>query len=120
MPDDSLELLQGTLDVLVLKTLAGGPMHGFGVARWIRETTKGTLAIEDGALYPALHRMEHRGWILADWGITENNRRAKFYRLSAKGRKQLQAQTATWQRYASAVTQVIRASGAARQAADTP
>ncbi|MDQ6831699.1 MAG: PadR family transcriptional regulator [Gemmatimonadota bacterium] len=118
MPD--LDLLQGTLDFLILRTLAWGPMHGFGVARWIRGVTDGTLQIDDGALYPALHRMEHRGWILADWGITENNRRAKFYRLSAKGRKQLQAQTATWQRYASAVTQVIRASGAARQAADTP
>ena len=104
-----LDLLQGTLDFLILRTLAWGPMHGFGVARWIRGVTGGTLQIDDGALYPALHRMEHKQWIAADWGITENNRRAKFYRLTAAGRQQLITQTDSWQRYADAVTAVIRA-----------
>ena len=79
MADSELDLLRGTLDVLILKTLTWQPMHGFGIARWIRDLTQGTLQIDDGALYPALHRLEHRGWVSSDWGISDNNRRAKFY-----------------------------------------
>src|SRR5579864_2150845 len=109
MPESDLDLLKGTLDVMILKTLSWGPMHGFGVARWIRETTKETLFVEDSALYPALHRMEHRGWIDAEWGITENSRRAKYYRLTAAGRAHLKASIVTWDRYARAVTRVIHA-----------
>jgi PadR family transcriptional regulator PadR len=109
MASNDLDLLQGTLDVLVLKALTWGPMHGFGVAKWVRQTTDHELQIEDSALYPALHRMEHRGWIAAEWGITDNNRRAKFYRLTTKGRQQFRARTESWARYAAAVTKVIRA-----------
>jgi transcriptional regulator len=104
-----LELLQGTLDVMILKALSWGPMHGFGVAKWIRRTTDDVLQIEDSALYPALHRMEHRGLIDADWGLTENNRRAKYYTLTAKGKQQLRARVSTWDRYAQAVSKVIHA-----------
>jgi transcriptional regulator len=104
-----LELLQGTLDVMILKALSWGPMHGFGVAKWVRSTTADVLQIEDSALYPALHRMEHRGLIDADWGLTENKRRAKYYKLTTKGRQQLRARVLSWDRYARAVSQVINA-----------
>jgi transcriptional regulator len=104
-----LGLLQGTLDVMILKALSWGPMHGFGVAKWIRLTTDDVLQIDDGALYPALHRMEHRGLIEADWDLTENKRRAKYYRLTAKGRQQLRARASSWDRYSSAVSKVIHA-----------
>jgi len=104
-----LGLLQGTLDVMILKALSWGPLHGFGVAKWIRSTTDDVLQIDDGALYPALHRMEHRGLIDADWDLTENNRRAKYYSLTAKGRQQLRARTSSWDQYASAVSKVIHA-----------
>lgn len=104
-----LDLLQGTLDVMILKAVSWGPMHGFGIAKWIRETTDDVLQIDDGALYPALHRMEHRGMISADWGLTENNRRAKYYTLTTKGRQQLRARAASWERYSRAVTKVIHA-----------
>jgi transcriptional regulator len=104
-----LDLLQGTLDVMILKALSWGPMHGFGVAKWIRQMTDEVLQIDDSALYPALHRMEHRGLIRADWGLTENKRRAKYYTLTARGRQQLQARASSWDRYARAVSQVIHA-----------
>jgi len=104
-----LDLLQGTLDVMILKALSWGPMHGFGVAKWIRSTTDDVLQIEDSALYPALHRMEYRGLIAADWGLTENKRRAKYYTLTAQGRQQLRARASSWDRYARAVSQVIHA-----------
>jgi PadR family transcriptional regulator PadR len=104
-----LGLLQGTLDVMILKALSWGPMHGFGVAKWIHLTTDDVLQIEDGALYPALHRMEHRGLIDADWDLTENKRRAKYYRLTTKGREQLRARTSSWDRYSAAVSKVIHA-----------
>ena len=104
-----LDLLQGTLDVMILKALSWGPMHGFGVAKWIRLTTDDVLQIDDSSLYPALHRMEHRGLIDADWDITENKRRAKYYRLTAKGRLHLRERVSTWDRYASAVAKVIHA-----------
>lgn len=107
MEDPNLNLLQGTLDILVLKAMAFGPLHGYAVARWIRETTDGALRIEEGALYTSLHRMEKRGWLESDWGLSENNRRAKFYRLSAPGRKQLRSATRTWSRYAEAVFKVL-------------
>ena len=108
MSDTSLDLLQGTLDVLILKTLSWGPMHGYAVARWIRQRTADVLQIEEGALYPALHRMERRGWIESEWGVSENNRRAKFYSLTPRGRQQLTAQTQHWARYAEAVWRVLR------------
>jgi transcriptional regulator len=104
-----LGLLQGTLDVMILKALSWGPMHGFAVAKWIRSTTDDVLQIDDGALYPALHRMEFRGLIDADWDLTENKRRAKYYRLTAKGREQLRARVSSWDRYSSAVSKVIHA-----------
>ena len=104
-----LGLLQGTLDVMILKAVSWGPMHGFAVAKWIRSTTDDVLQIDDGALYPALHRMEHRGLIDADWDLTENKRRAKYYRLTAKGRQELRVRATSWDRYASAVSKVIHA-----------
>ena len=108
MADTTLDLLQGTLDVLVLKTLSWGPRHGYAIARWIRQTTEDVLRIEEGALYPALHRMERKGWIEAEWGLSENNRRAKFYQLTSRGRQQLRAESATWSRYAAAVAKVLQ------------
>ena len=108
-PDDNLDLLKGTLDVLVLKALTRGAMHGYGVARWIEDATSGVLEIEEGALYPALHRMEQRGWLDAEWGYTDRNRKAKFYRLSAAGRRQLAAELSRWSRYTEAVGLVIAA-----------
>ena len=105
-------LLQGTLDVLILKALIFRAQHGYAVARWIRETTDGTLSVEDGALYAALHRMEQRSWIESEWGLSDNNRRAKYYRLTAQGRKQLQAETQSWTRYAEAVFKVLAAEAA--------
>jgi transcriptional regulator len=107
VPTD-LDLIQGTLDLLVLKTLTWGPMHGYAVARWIRDTTKDELQVEDGALYTALHRMEKRGWIAAEWGMSENNRKAKYYRLTAAGRRQLLGQSQAFERYARAVFRVLR------------
>jgi transcriptional regulator len=105
-----LDLLQGTLDVMILKALSWGPMHGFGVAKWIRSTTQDVLQIEDSALYPALHRMEYRGLIDPSWALTENKRRAKYYTLTTKGRQHLRARVSSWDRYARAVSQVIHAS----------
>ena len=104
-----LGLLQGTLDVMILKALSWGPMHGFGVAKWIRNTTEDVLQIEDSALYPALHRMEFRGLIDSDWALTENKRRAKYYTLTSKGRQQLRSRASSWDRYSTAVSKVIHA-----------
>jgi transcriptional regulator len=103
-----LDLLQGTLDLLILKTLTWGPRHGYAVASWIREATEQRLQIEEGALYTALHRMEKRGWIESEWGLSENNRRAKYYQLTSQGRKQLRAKTAVWTDYAAAVFKVLQ------------
>lgn len=108
MSDTNLQLLQGTLDMLVLKALIFRPQHGYGVARWIRETTDGTLEIEEGALYTALHRMEKRRWLTSEWGVSENNRRAKFYALTDEGRRQLAAGAQSWTRYAEAVFKVLQ------------
>ncbi len=102
-----MNLLQGTLDVLVLKALAHNPRHGYGVAEWVRNTTDGTLQVEDGALYTSLHRMEKRGWIAAEWGISANNRRAKYYSLTDAGRAELAKASGDWARYAEAVFKVL-------------
>jgi transcriptional regulator len=106
MPD-STDLLQGTLDVLILQTLAAGPMHGWGVAQRIQQVSKEVLQIGQGSLYPALHRLEYKGWIGSDWGVSENNRRAKYYRLTATGRKQLATELATWDRLSAAIALVL-------------
>ena len=105
------ELLQGTLDMLILKALALGPQHGFGVGRWIEEVTDGKLLVEEGALYPALHRMHRRGWIDAEWGQSESNRRAKFYTLTPDGRAALEQRMTNWQDASAAVAQVLEAQG---------
>jgi PadR family transcriptional regulator, regulatory protein PadR len=107
MPRTPLDLLQGTLDVLILKTLSWQPMHGYGVSRWIRQRTDGVLGIEDAALYQALHRLERKGWIESEWGLSENNRRAKYYQLTSEGKKQLRAEASTWREYAEAVFKVL-------------
>jgi len=107
MGDSTLGLLQGTVDLLILRALQSGPTHGYAVSRWVRERTEGVLTIEDAALYQALHRLEGRGWIEAEWGLSDNNRRAKYYRLTAAGRRQVRAEISLWKRYAEAVFKVI-------------
>lgn len=109
MDKPSVELLQGTLDVLILKTLSWGPMHGYGITRWIQRITDDVLRIEEGSMYPALYRMENRGLVRAEWAITENKRRAKYYRLTAAGRKRLAEDSATWSLFSEAVARVLRA-----------
>ena len=104
-----LDLLQGTLDVLVLRALSWGPMHGYAVARFIRDGSGGTFRILDGALYPSLHRMEERGWVQSSWGISEKGKRAKFYELTPAGRRALRAEQTSWERYVEAVARVMRA-----------
>jgi PadR family transcriptional regulator, regulatory protein PadR len=104
-----LDLLQGTLDLLVLRVLNGGPMHGFGIAQKIHLLSETALQVEEGSLYPALYRMEAKGWIKASWAQTENNRKAKYYELTKAGRKQLEAEHDTWARLAAAIGQVLRA-----------
>lgn len=103
-----LELLQGTLDVLVLKTLAWGPRHGYAVARWIAETSGDTLQVEEGALYHSLHRLERRGWAVSEWGLSDSNRKARYYSLTDEGRRQLAAKSALWSRYAAAVDRILQ------------
>jgi transcriptional regulator len=104
----SLDLLQGTLDLLVLKALSWDAGHGYAVATWIRERSDDAFLVEEGALYPALHRLERRGWVESEWGLSENNRKAKFYRLTGRGRAQLRAEVSHWDRYVSAVGRVLR------------
>lgn len=108
MTKKQMTLLQGTLDVLVMKAVAHEPRHGYGVADWIRRTTDGALDIEDGALYTSLHRMHERGWLEAEWGVSENNRRAKYYALTEKGDEALRRQEGEWVRYADAVAKVLQ------------
>jgi PadR family transcriptional regulator PadR len=105
MPE--LDLLRGTLDMMVLKALLWGPRHGYAVTAWIRDTTDEALTIDDGALYGALHRLAARGWIAAEWGLSDNNRKAKYYSLTPAGRRELKAQQANWKRYAVAVAKVM-------------
>lgn len=102
-----LDLLQGTLDLLILRTLRAGPRHGYQIARAIKEASDEVLQVEEGALYPALHRIEGRGWIEASWGVSENNRRAKFYELTDGGRKALEEQARNWEEYVAAVGRVM-------------
>jgi PadR family transcriptional regulator, regulatory protein PadR len=108
--ESELDVLRGTLDLLILKALSWGPRHGYAIADWIAEITDDTLLVEEGTLYPALHRLERRAWVTADWGVSDNNRKAKFYRLSARGRNQLRVETSSWQRYVDAVSKALRAS----------
>jgi transcriptional regulator len=108
MAADPLPLLQGTLDLLVLRVLAAGPMHGYGVATLVHERTSGDLAVEDAALYQALHRLDRQGFVDAEWRPSENNRRARYYGLTSAGRKRLREQTANWRRYARAVDAVLQ------------
>jgi PadR family transcriptional regulator PadR len=110
MPPNSIDVLQGTLDVLILKALSWGPRHGHAVARIIRDATGGTLEILDGSLYTALHRLEERGLVEGEWGLSEKGKRAKFYKLTVAGRRQLKAETATWQRYVASVSRLLMAS----------
>jgi transcriptional regulator len=117
MPEEKVEMVKGTLDVLILKSLSWGPMHGYAVTRWIRETTDNALQIEEGALYPALHRMQNKGWLAADWGLSENNRRAKYYQLTSQGQQQLESETGSWLRFAEAVAKILHAETAPAWAA---
>jgi transcriptional regulator len=107
-PLEKADLLQGTLDLLILKVVALGPVHGYGIAQRIRQISSDVLQVQQGSLYPALHRLEKRGWIAADWGESDNGRQARFYRLSAKGRKQLVAEEETWNRLSKAVALILR------------
>ena len=109
MPRQEVDVLQGTLDMLVLKALTWGRMHGYSILAWLRQTTDGELRIEDAALYPALHRLEARGLIEAEWGLSNNNRKAKYYELTARGRRELRAETESWARYVSVIGKVMAA-----------
>lgn len=109
MQNTSLDVVRGTLDVLILKTLSWGSMHGFAIARAIHRQTEEALLVEEGALYPALHRMEGKGWIEAEWGLSDNNRRAKYYRLTPTGRQRLREEIRGWTSYAEAVAKVLGA-----------
>jgi PadR family transcriptional regulator PadR len=112
MTPADLDLLRGTLDLLLLKALSWEPMHGLGVVRWIERTTHQRLQIEEGALYPALHRLEERGWLEAEWGYTEKGRRAKYYQLTPPGRRQLVTEVSKWSRYSEAMRLVLTAEDA--------
>ena len=108
MPDERSELLQGTLDMLILKVVALGPIHGYGISQRIRQISKDVLQVQQGSLYPALHRLEKRRWLESAWRESENGRQAKFYKLSAKGRKQLTEEQFTWQRLAGAIALILQ------------
>jgi PadR family transcriptional regulator, regulatory protein PadR len=110
MAKEAEELLRGTVDALILKALTWGPRHGYGIAGWIKDTSRETLAVEDRALYLALHRLEDQGWVESDWGVSDNNRRAKFYRLTARGRVQFRAESSRLARYAEGLFRVLNAS----------
>ncbi|MPY86806.1 MAG: PadR family transcriptional regulator [Luteitalea sp.] len=103
----TLTLLQGTVDLLILRALQQGPAHGYAVSRWVRERTDGVLSMEDAALYQGLHRLEDKGWIASEWGLSENNRRAKYYELTTRGRRQLRSEVSVWKQYAEAVFKVL-------------
>jgi PadR family transcriptional regulator, regulatory protein PadR len=108
-----VDLLQGTLDMLVLKALSWGPLHGYAITRWLEQTTQSALQIEEGSLYPALHRMAKRGWVHGEWGVSENNRRAKYYTLTPEGRRQLQREAKSWAVFTQVVGTVLTARAAA-------
>jgi PadR family transcriptional regulator PadR len=109
MPGPDTDLLQGTLDALILKTLSWGPRHGYAIARWLEEASSDTIRVEEGSLYPALYRMEKKGWIEASWGMSELSRRAKFYALTPSGRARLRAEVAAWRRLSGAVGRILEA-----------
>jgi transcriptional regulator len=108
MAAESLELLQGTLDLLVLRTLAPEPMHGWGIAQRIQQVSREVLRVNQGSLYPALHRLEREGWIASEWGASENNRRAKYYRLTRAGQRRLEQETESWERFTAAVARILQ------------
>jgi PadR family transcriptional regulator, regulatory protein PadR len=108
MPDRNLDLLQGTLDLLILKTLSWGPAHGYAISRWIQQLTGEMLTVGEGSLYPALHRLEERRWVTAEWRLSESKRRAKFYSLTTEGRRQLKAETEAWSRFVGAIGAVLK------------
>lgn len=112
MSQANLTLLRGTLDLLILQALDGEPKHGYAVSEWLEATTDGTLLLEEGTLYPALHRLESKGWLAGEWGQSENNRRAKFYRLTAAGRRRLDEEASAWRRYTEAVAKALSTGGA--------
>ncbi len=112
MPPESLEIVRGTLDLILLKTLSWEPMHGVGIVRWIEQVTQRQLLVEEGALYPALHRLEARGWLASEWGLADTGRRAKFYRLTPRGRRQLANEASRWTRYATAMSRILLAPAA--------
>jgi PadR family transcriptional regulator, regulatory protein PadR len=105
----NIDLLQGTLDLLILKTLSWGPAHGYTIVRWIQQLTDDVLQVGEGSLYPALHRLEERGWVVSEWRRSENNRKAKFYTMTPAGRAQLRAESQTWTRFSAAIAKVLRA-----------
>jgi PadR family transcriptional regulator, regulatory protein PadR len=107
MPHDALALVPGTVDLLILRALQTGPAHGYTITRWVRERTDGVLTIEDAALYQALHRLEAKGSVAAEWGLSDNNRRAKYYSLTPEGRQQLRKEIATWKRYSTAMLRIV-------------
>jgi PadR family transcriptional regulator PadR len=109
MPTPPTDILRGTLDLIILKSLSFGPAHGYAVARWIQLATGDVLQVGEGTLYPALYRLAEKGWVEASWGASENNRKAKFYALTARGRKQLASERASWERYAKAVFAALAA-----------
>ena len=108
MADAKSDLLQGTLDVLILKTLSPAPMHGWGISQRIQQVSEDVLRVNQGSLYPALYRLENQGWIQSEWGVSENNRKAKFYELTRAGRRQLADETESWERFSSAVARILQ------------
>ena len=110
MADAEIDLLRSSLDLLVLKALSWGPMHGYAISEWIEGATESLLLVEEGTLYPALHRLERRGWIVSEWGVSDNNRRAKFYKLSGAGRARYRAEAAVWHRHADAIAVALKRS----------
>ena len=108
MADSEIDLLRSSLDLLVLKALSWGPMHGYGINEWIEDATSSLLLLEEGTLYPALHRLERRGWLTSEWGVSDNNRRAKFYRLTPAGGARFRAQAPLWHRHAEAIAVALR------------
>ncbi len=109
MTHTNLSLLRGTVDLLIMKALSFEPKHGYAVSEWVEAVTDGTLLVEEGTLYPALHRLENKGWIEAEWGLSENNRRAKFYQLTREGRRRLERESGEWSRYSAAVAKALAA-----------
>lgn len=112
MAETETDLLRSSLDLLVLKALTWGPMHGYGISEWIESATASLLLLEEGTLYPALHRLERRGWITSEWGVSDNNRRAKFYRLTTAGRARFRAHAPLWHRHAEAIAVALRRTSA--------